>query len=1119
MSPRLSVVVPIYNVERYLPACLDSLTAQTFADFEVIVVDDGSTDGGALIAKSYSRRDRRFTLIQQENRGPGPARNLGVSQARGELLAFVDGDDLVHRDAYASLVGSLDRTGSDLASGGLRRFGSRGVRHSPLHRAAFVGDRLATHISRFPDLVADRIVWNKVWRRSFWDRTGLEFAAGLYEDIPVALRSHVRARSVDVLSGPVYLWRVRDAGEASITERSGEPANAWDRLAVLREMREVIAAEARSALPAFDRFILEFDLPKLAWALDASADAGAAARIREFVAGLDPAAGRDLPSHVRLRNHLLGRGMLAELGEVLRGEAEAESAPVVRCGRVRRRWLAAYPFLHDPEVGVPDDVYDVTDELQLRTRVKDVWWEGDVLFLEGHAYISRIETLPQDRMRAWVVEAKTGKRRRCGLRRVPAPEATVASAQSAVSHDASGFVLEIPALPRGDWRVVLELSSGGLKRTAPLGRPMAGRASWTPHLHVGVGFRAQAMYDEEGLFVRVRRIRALVTSTSVDEEGLLTARGWVSAHGETALVATCGTRRLAFPVRREGQIFTVEVPLAKLNTSRNDTFAGSAQWDLRIAADDQKFTPLAEPSVAEARWADGDTELAVTRTRYGALAVVVRPAGLTLTDLRWDHGALVMDGRCSTPDLRPGDVLLRCGHLRHRLPVVWSGDGFRITLNPADLPGPSGRAPLAAGTWELLVELPEGERPVVLERRLLPALPPELVVAGRVYEPTYGEGLRLRAARALADDECGAYAQRKLREEAYPRYRTEPVTDTAVFLSGRGATCAGGPRAVFEELRRRDTGLDLVWLSSDDRFTAPEGARIVGTGTREAYRLLARARYVVSDGAPQPWHKPGDGRTWLRTGPGVSLCRPMEAPGVPADVLFSPGPQATALLREGLGHQGEVLEIGSPANDLLFAPDAAARAARVRDRLRLPADRRIVLYVPAWRGGTAPGGTARFDLRFDLAEARARLGGGHVLLLRAHPATGGTGLRDDAFVRDVTWYPDITELYLIADVLVTDYSSAMFDFALTHRPMIFYPYDLAAHRDNPGFLLPYEATVPGPVAHSPSALLDALASTDEVAATFRRTRHSFTARFTPAETGTAAARAIDHLLARHPITP
>ena len=104
MAPRLSVIVPIYNVERYLPACLDSLAAQTFRDIEVLMVDDGSPDGSAAIAEAYADRDERFKLIRKENAGLGAARNTGIQHVsdESEYLTFVDSDDLVTRPGSPS---------------------------------------------------------------------------------------------------------------------------------------------------------------------------------------------------------------------------------------------------------------------------------------------------------------------------------------------------------------------------------------------------------------------------------------------------------------------------------------------------------------------------------------------------------------------------------------------------------------------------------------------------------------------------------------------------------------------------------------------------------------------------------------------------------------------------------------------------------------------------------------------------------------------------------------------------------------------------------------------------------------------------------------------------------
>jgi hypothetical protein len=227
---RLSVVVPFYNVGAYIGDCLESIARQTWTDFEAILVDDGSMDDSAVVAKEFCIRDPRFRLVQQDSAGLGPARNTGVDHAVGEYLTFVDSDDLVTRHGFAMLIKSLDRTGSDFAAGNARRFNnSYGVRPSWLHRQAFTTDRPATHISETPELVLDRMVWNKVYRRSFWDEYGYRFPAIRYEDYPVTLKAHLDAVTVDTIAAPVYFWRERESGD-SITQQKFQLANLRDRV-------------------------------------------------------------------------------------------------------------------------------------------------------------------------------------------------------------------------------------------------------------------------------------------------------------------------------------------------------------------------------------------------------------------------------------------------------------------------------------------------------------------------------------------------------------------------------------------------------------------------------------------------------------------------------------------------------------------------------------------------------------------------------------------------------------------------------------------------------------------------------------------------------------------------
>jgi len=126
-------VVPFYNNADVLGDCLVSIAAQTFRDLEVIMVDDGSTDDAARLARARAAADPRFTLLQTPNGGPGRARNLGVERATGEFLAFVDGDDMLPPHAYETLLHTLESWGSDFVSGAVQRIGTGGVHPSALH--------------------------------------------------------------------------------------------------------------------------------------------------------------------------------------------------------------------------------------------------------------------------------------------------------------------------------------------------------------------------------------------------------------------------------------------------------------------------------------------------------------------------------------------------------------------------------------------------------------------------------------------------------------------------------------------------------------------------------------------------------------------------------------------------------------------------------------------------------------------------------------------------------------------------------------------------------------------------------------------------------------------------
>src|SRR3954447_16672058 len=398
--PRISVVVPIYNVEPYLEECLDSIAHQTYRDLEVVMVDDGSKDNSPEIAERWASKDERFRLVTQPNGGPGNARKPGIEHAGGELLAFVDSDDYLAPNAYQLLVQALDETGSGFATGHVLRLQSQGARQVHFLRDAFSKTRLKPPVSEYPPLIADRTAWNKLFRREFWDKQGRTFPEGvLNEDIPVILPAHFAARSVDVIADPIYYWRIRDGEELSITQRRLEPKALHDRMAALEKVVDWLDEHGKKK---WKRWYLEGvvsdDLRFYLNPLTQADDEYRQLFLDKVNAFLDraPKGIFDKQSSIeRLKWHLVRRRLMPELLEVIsfhKGDQFRETPPV----EIDGRWYGDYPFRTDERLKIPKSIYLLEGELGLRTEIESLESEGGKLKARGHAYIRGIGAEHED---------------------------------------------------------------------------------------------------------------------------------------------------------------------------------------------------------------------------------------------------------------------------------------------------------------------------------------------------------------------------------------------------------------------------------------------------------------------------------------------------------------------------------------------------------------------------------------------------------------------------------------------------------------------------------------------------------------------------------------------------
>lgn len=221
-SVQLSIIIPVYKVEDYLAACLDSIIAQSFQNWEVIAVDDGSPDGSGAILDQYAQKDKRIRAIHKANGGVSSARNAGLAAAKGEYIGFVDGDDRLLPEMYQNLMAEAMQGGYDIVQCDYHHLyedGSVLPDHPVPPPKAWNDSSSATAAYLNTEIAA--CVWNKVFRREVICSLRFDENLIIAEDGYFVFEACMRAESVKRIShvGYLYLQRQSSAIHARLTEK------------------------------------------------------------------------------------------------------------------------------------------------------------------------------------------------------------------------------------------------------------------------------------------------------------------------------------------------------------------------------------------------------------------------------------------------------------------------------------------------------------------------------------------------------------------------------------------------------------------------------------------------------------------------------------------------------------------------------------------------------------------------------------------------------------------------------------------------------------------------------------------------------------------------------------
>ena len=234
---KLSVVLIVYNTEKYIEECLDSLVNQTLDNIEIICVNDESTDNSLNILKRYAKKYDNIRIIDQKNQGGAVAGNNGLKQAKGEYVALLDSDDIVVEDAYEKLYNKAKETDSDIVGGKPNIYMGGYQREISYKHNIWLKERTIDPNEDF-DIDYDVFYWNKIYRRELIEKNDIYMIPGkLYADAPFVFKAYFYAKKITLIPDVVYYWRKRQIN-TSVTKSLLNIGNMHDRLATYYYLRE-----------------------------------------------------------------------------------------------------------------------------------------------------------------------------------------------------------------------------------------------------------------------------------------------------------------------------------------------------------------------------------------------------------------------------------------------------------------------------------------------------------------------------------------------------------------------------------------------------------------------------------------------------------------------------------------------------------------------------------------------------------------------------------------------------------------------------------------------------------------------------------------------------------------
>lgn len=1145
---RLSIVVPMYNVELFLREALDSLLRQGINDtMQVILIDDGSKDRSPQIAAEYVEQyPDVFELYIFENGGLGAARNRGTNLAEGEFITYVDPDDIVVDYSYRKMLNIIMRTGSDLIGGAVRRFNSSGnTWTSYVHNEAYHDTYESTTLAKHPEMVWDSTAWNKIYRTDFILKYSLYFPEKmLYEDMPTVVPMYSLAKKIDIFDEVVYMWRARDAGAPSITQATGQITNFTDRVKgmkmILNSLREYQAPQ--NAQDEQLHKMLDFDLT-LPFTydnyliLDQSYKDAIYDNVKSFLKMLTP----QQFNQSRFWYRALYTVWLQEPKDAVEKAIEKYAKREFHITFDKKTGTLHTTYQDEFDFELPTFLSD----FESKTRLYSVKKEQNDLVLEGYLYHLYLDVKYQTDFEPAkiqyvnkndeIVADFTGK-----VTFTEDPDITAHGGfdntqtkieQPAHEYRFSHYRIEIPFadLKRINEEVYVKIEQHvhGLSLNTLISEPIPGDDP-RPEGYLYENDFILPNYSSDWRF----KIKRVQQAPFVIEYNYIKNNYKYKIKNAKNNVALWDTQQqTAIKLQKNDDFYTLSSQdVKRLGKPTED----AKRWWQLVTTDDlldidsYESVRMMQPIVAEPRSIGANMSIFHVSNHVATLAI------------SWEYPIV------KSLDIVDGQAIIQFwmgGWTQSAISaqLIFTNDGLDNHYTAKKLTHGFRKRQL----WEVRMPLLFGEYGQV--EWLHPNISMKFLQRKEFTMPLrWGKSIHqlLRETITIgqlewqfASDDKEEHRQFIVRQNTnrgdfkqigdkvafwqneYRKYLSQPLLNkTVVYSSLWGDKFGDSPRAIYDYLSQNYPEFDHIVVMKNvlENMSLPR-AKFISFNTKEYWYYLARAKYFVNNvnfeeservkrpeqielqtmhGTPlkkMGFEVPND---WTSAGYERYLKKNQNW-----DYLTVPSDYVAEVAERSYRHSAAVLKVGYPRNDQLIQSSGTRINEKLRHKMGLPLHSRVILYAPTWRKP----GIVELDINFD--KISKDIPDDMILIVKPHHLNRVTNLI--AFKNNVKLADDnfsIEDYYLVADAMITDYSSTMFDYALLNKPIIFYVYDYDSYALSRGLNFDFKSDAPGPLVYNQDELEKEIINFETIPERYQSEIFNFKNKFIQYDDGHASQR-------------